>query len=72
MSKHPAKLVGLYNCGYYRPEFLEKVEKEIQHKALRVRLGMDSFSSAEQLAYMVLKSKGYFAVEAESVESGAE
>jgi len=71
MSKHRSKLVGLYDCGYYRPEFLEKVEKEIQHKALRVRLGIDSFSSAEQLAYMILKSRGYFAVEAESVETGA-
>ncbi len=72
MSRNSSKLVGLYDCGYYHSKFLEKVEKEIQHKALRVRLGIDSFSSAEQLAYMVLKSRGYFAVEAESVELGAE
>jgi hypothetical protein len=71
MSRNRSELVGLYNCGYYRSKFLEKVEEEIQRKALRVRLGVDSFSSAEQLAYMVLKSQGYFAVEAESAEAGA-
>ena len=58
-----SKVIHLYNCGWYEPEFLEKVEKEIQNKAFLVKSGMDTFSAAEQLAYSVLQSQGYFEVE---------
>lgn len=59
MAEDP-KLTTFYNCGYYKTSFLREVEKEIQSKAFRVRSGLDVFSKAEQLAYMVLESQGYF------------
>lgn len=59
----PRRVVGLYNSGYYFKDFLEEVEQEIQQKAFRVQAGIDTFSKAEQLAYMVLEQNGYFSVE---------
>jgi hypothetical protein len=56
-----ANLKGIYDGGYYKTAFLEDVEKEIQSKAFRVKAGVDTFSKAETLAYLILKKIGYFA-----------
>ena len=58
-----AKVTGLYNCGYYNTSFLREVERELQEKAFTVRSGLTNFTKAEQLAYMVLESQGFFACE---------
>ena len=55
-----AKVTGLYNCGYCNTSFLREVERELQEKAFTVRSGLDNFTKAEQLAYMVLESQGFF------------
>lgn len=60
------KVTGLYDCGYYNTSFLREVEEELRCKAFRVSSGLDKFSKAEHLAYMVLKSQGgFFASEEE-------
>lgn len=53
-------LVGLYNCGYYKRQFLEEVAQEFREKAFVVQSGLESFSKAETLAFMVLESQGFF------------
>lgn len=58
-----AKVTGLHNCGYYNTSFLREVERELQEKAFTVRSGLTNFTKAEQLAYMVLESRGFFACE---------
>ena len=63
MSNKKPKVIGFENCGYYYVEFLQKVEKELQRKAFTVQAGMGSFSAAEQLAYTILQSQGYFTVQ---------
>jgi hypothetical protein len=63
MSNEKPKVIGFENCGYYYVEFLQKVEEELQRKTFTVRAGIDSFSAAEQLAYAVLQSQGYFTVQ---------
>jgi hypothetical protein len=63
MSNEKRKVIRFENCGYYYVEFLQKVEEELQRKAFTVRAGIDSFSTAEQLAYTVLQSQGYFTVQ---------
>lgn len=62
MENEP-KVTGLYNCGYYDTSFLRDVEKELRCKAFLVSSGLDKFSKAEQLAYMVLESQGFFTSE---------
>jgi hypothetical protein len=57
------KVTGLYDCGYYDTSFLLSVEKELQRKAFQVKSGLDAFTKAEQLAYMVLDSQGFLSVE---------
>ena len=54
------KFVGLYKCGYYESSFLRDVVEELQRKAFTVNTGLDEFSKAEQLAYMVLDVQGFF------------
>ena len=58
--KTKAVLTGLHNCGYYKKSFLQEVVKELQDKAFVVKSGLDVFSKAEQLAYLVLNSQGFF------------
>lgn len=60
VAQEEPKLVGLYDCGYYKSSFLREVENELQSKAFVVKTGLTKFTKAEQLAYMVLQSQGYF------------
>lgn len=60
VDKKEPKNVGLRDCGYYKGSFLREVEKELQSKAFVVKTGLTQFTKAEQLAYMVLQSQGYF------------
>ena len=64
MENEP-KVTGLYDCGYYKTPFLRQVEEELQRKAFTVSSGLDKFSKAEQLAYLVLESQGFFTSEGE-------
>ena len=56
------KVVRLSTATYFNRSFLIEVEKEIQQKALKVRFGLETFTKAETLAYLVMENNGFFQV----------
>lgn len=63
------KVVGLSMATYFDRSFLIEVEKEIQQKALKVRFGLETFTKAETLAYLVMENNGFFQVADEPAAS---
>lgn len=52
---------------YWKSEFMDEVEAELQDKSLLVKEGFESFSKADILAYHILKENGYFDIDEETI-----
>ena len=55
-----SRVTGLGNCGFYDTQFIKDLVVELRNKAYIVRSGLDEFTKAETLAYMILLDQGLF------------